>query len=337
MNDFALDEYLTNNPVDTIVSLKFFPCSFESVIAPTPLYLGKYQTNITVNPIVKTVKEINFAPVECFRHFGDFRDFEPYTTIQMYIPFCGTVSIPTAECMGKYVSVKLCIDISTGAATGYVIVSKTGSGGICVATATGTAAIDIPVSGLQSANLSNAIFNATSAWTQTQIANAKVSSGVLAHSEGLLGTMAKGYGGSGISLSGIVSSIRGGPVGAISGLVDMFDPSKAILNGLDREIENAKADYNVTHIELPMRLIGAASPVLASVLETNCRMIIYRPVTDETALTNYADTVGYATIADGVVSDFHGFTVGTIDVSGINATADEKQAIAAAFAGGVYL
>ena len=80
--------------------------------------------------------------------------------------------------MGNYVSVKLAIDTSTGAATGYVIVSKTGSGGICVATCQGMAAIDIPVSGLQSANLANAVFNATAKWTQTQVNNISANSGL---------------------------------------------------------------------------------------------------------------------------------------------------------------
>jgi hypothetical protein len=129
----------------------------------------------------------------------------------------------------------------------------------------------------------------------------------------------------------------GGPIGAVGGLLYSLNPISALQKGMNIDIDNAKAEYELSHIQVPTRLVGSASPVLGCVIELDCRLIIYRPVTDETALTNYADSVGYATLQGGTVSQFSGFTVGTIDVSGINATAKEKQAISAAFANGVYL
>ena len=334
-HNFAIDEYLTNNPIDTIVSLKYFPCTFSDT-APAVVHLGKYTTNIAATALGTSVRIIDFAPIECFPHFNDFRDYEPYTEIAMYIPFCGTVKIPTAECMGNYVSVKLAIDTNTGAATGYIIVSKTGSGGICVATCQGMAAIDIPVSGLQSANLANAVFNATANWTQTQINNISANSGLFKNTGGVMGAIARGMSDS-VKLSDVKGGILGGPIGAVGSLVNKLSPISALQSGLNIDIENAKADYELSHIQVPTRLVGSASPALGCVIELDCRLIIYRPVTDENALSNYASAVGYATVQGGTVSGFNGFTVGTIDVSGINATAKEKQAIAAAFANGVYL
>lgn len=334
-NNFAIDEYLTNNPIDTIVSLKYFPCTFADT-APAIVHLGKYTTNIAATALGTSVRIIDFAPIECFPHFDDFRDYEPHTELAMYIPFCGTVKIPTAECMGNYVSVKLAIDTNTGAATGYIIVSKTGSGGICVATCQGMAAIDIPVSGLQSANLANAVFNATANWTQTQINNFSANSGLFRHMGGSMGAIARGMTNS-IGLSDVKGGVLGGPIGAVGTLVNSLNPISALQRGLNIDLDNAKADYELSHIQVPTRLVGSASPALGCVIELDCRLIIYRPVTDETALSNYADTVGFATLQGGTVSQFSGFTVGTIDVSGINATAKEKQAIAAAFANGVYL
>lgn len=334
-NNFAIDEYLTNNPIDTIVSLKYFPCTFSDT-APAIVHLGKYTTNIAATALGTSVRIIDFAPIECFPHFNDFRDYEPYTELAMYIPFCGTVKIPTAECMGNYVSVKLAIDTNTGAATGYIIVSKTGSGGICVATCQGMAAIDIPVSGLQSANLANAVFNATANWTQTQINNISANSGLFKNTGGVMGAIARGMTDS-VKLSDVKGGILGGPIGAVGSLVNRLNPISALQSGLNIDLDNAKADYELSHIQVPTRLVGSASPALGCVIELDCRLIIYRPVTDENALSNYADTVGFATVQGGTVSGFSGFTVGTIDVSGINATAKEKQAIAAAFANGVYL
>lgn len=334
MENFALDEYLTNNPIDTIVSLKYFPCTFADV-APATVFLGKYQTSIAGTALGTSVRIVDFAPIEVYRHFGDFRDFEPYTQISVYIPFCGTVTIPTAECMGHFVSVKLAIDTATGAATGFVIVSKSGSGGICVATATGTAAIDIPVSGLQSVNLQQAIFNATANWTQTQISNAKISTGLLTNLGKLTGSekmqsLGRGFA-KGIS-SGIPTTMQG-----LGNVAANLNPFNAMANAAEIDLENAKSNYELQHIEMPMRLIGSASPTLSTVIELQCRLIIYRPITDDSALASYGDTVGYACLKSGTVSQFSGLTVGTIDVRGINASEQEKAAIAASFANGVYL
>ena len=335
--DYTLDECLTNNPIDTIVSLKYFPCVVETAANPAVVHLGKYQTNISCQAVGTSVKVLDFEPIAIWRHYNDFRDFEPYTTLQMYIPFCGVVSIPTSEAMGRYVGVKLCIDVGTGACCGYVIVSKTGSGGICVATAAGTAAIDMPVSGLQSANLSQAIFDATANWTNTQISNGKIMAGVLqgvsGGTHGITGTVPLFYK-LGIGVSDLLSART---AAGAAGIFDKLNPMKWGTNRLKEAQEEKRAQYDLTHIEMPMRLIGSTSPVLSSVIESQCRLIIYRPVTDESALAQYADTVGYATVSSGTVSQYSGFTTGTIDVRGINATAEEKEAIAAAFASGVYL
>ena len=87
--NFAVDEYLTNNPIDTIVSLKYFPCTFADQ-NPAIVYLGKYATSIAgAIGLGTSVRVIDFAPIEVYRHFGDFRDFEPFTQLSMYIPFCG--------------------------------------------------------------------------------------------------------------------------------------------------------------------------------------------------------------------------------------------------------
>lgn len=331
--NYAVDEYLTNNPIDTIVSLKYFPCTFADV-APAVVHLGKYTTNIACTALGTSVRVIDFDPIAVWRHFGDFRDFEPYTQLSIYIPFCGVVPLKTADCMGKYIAVKLCIDTSTGAAAGFVIVSDNGTGGICVATANGTAAIDIPVSGLQSANISNAVFNAAATWAQTQINNS-AGTNLLANLNSPVGTISKGFSRM-FNLGSLKGAVLGGPVGAF-GVLANADPTKAYAKGTEMELENTRAEYDLQHVQMPTRLIGSSAPALSSVMETAVRLIIYRPITDESALASYANTVGFATLESGTVGQFSGFTVGTIDVSGINATATEKQAIAAAFANGVYL
>ena len=336
-SDFTIDEFLTNNPIDCVVSLKYFPCTFTDV-APAVVHLGKYQTNIAATALGTSVRIIDFDPIQVWRHFDDFRDFEPYTQIQLYIPLCGVVDLATAEVMGNYVSVKLAIDITTGAATGYVLVSKTGTGGICIATIQGNAAIDIPVSGLQSASLQEAIFDSISNYMQTSISTGSYTSGLFNSNPsklGMLGNIAMNK----VSVGGIARGAQSstGLINTAFSLADSLNPVKLQQQVASSVLENQAAIYDLQHIQMPTRMIGSASPLLSTVIELQCRLILYRPITDEGALTSYGDTVGYACLKSGVVSDFSGLTVGTIDVRGINASDEEKKAIASAFASGVYL
>lgn len=336
-SDFTIDEFLTNNPIDCVVSLKYFPCTFADV-APAVVYLGKYQTGIAATALGTSVRVIDFEPIQVWRHFDDFRDFEPYTQIQLYIPLCGVVDLPTAEVMGHYVSVKLAIDVTTGAATGYVIISKSGSGGICIATVQGNAAIDIPVSGLQSASIQEAVFDSISKYMQTSISTGSYTSGLFNSKPSKLGMLSQAAG-SKLSVSGIARGTQS-PLGALStaaSYVDALNPVKLQQQVASSVLDNQAAIYDLQHIQMPTRMIGSASPLLSTVIELQCRIIIYRPITDEGALTSYGDTVGYACLMSGVVGNFSGLTVGTIDVRGINASDEEKKAIASAFASGVYL
>ena len=57
--------------------------------------------------------------------YGDFRDFEPYTTLQIYLPFYGFVDVNIADVIGKYIQFRLSIDYGTGQAMYTIGVSTT--------------------------------------------------------------------------------------------------------------------------------------------------------------------------------------------------------------------
>lgn len=50
------------------------------------------------------------------RHYNDFRDFEPYTTCEIYLPYYGYANIKLADVYNKYLNILLNIDTNTGQA-----------------------------------------------------------------------------------------------------------------------------------------------------------------------------------------------------------------------------
>ena len=56
--------------------------------------------------------------------FNDFRDYEPYTSFRIYLPYYGYVELPCNEIMNKWLQFRLSIDPFTGQAVYYICATK---------------------------------------------------------------------------------------------------------------------------------------------------------------------------------------------------------------------
>ena len=310
--------FLTNNPIDCVVSLKKFPLqNVPSIIGPAYIQLGSKTTSILASPLAKSCGVYYFtfsrgADTSLVPHYNkSFLDYEPYTTAKITIPFCGTVQIPVCYLYDKGgVQVALVIDFISGACTGYVIV-----GGVTIDSVSGNCAISLPLSGIQSATLDSQIHSVAMAREKQQTT---LGTGLIA------GAVAIGIG---IATGGVATAI-GGAAAVIGSFMHAEDTGQQI-------------NYELTHMQTPLKQISAASGQIAHTYDMRCKMLITRPqILDNfgaEAQEDYANTIGYACLLSGKVEDFSGFTVGNIDVTGIAATADELQMIRNAFARGVYL
>lgn len=59
-------------------------------------------------------QEKTSQPLQVQPFFGSFLDFEPYTKVQVRLPFIGTVSVPTSACMGGWIKVNYIFDNRNG-------------------------------------------------------------------------------------------------------------------------------------------------------------------------------------------------------------------------------
>lgn len=322
-SDWALDTFLTNNPLDCIVSLKKFPCEVPWVSGelPSDIYFGNYH-----NSQVRGFKCT--APYKVFRFafslaennflypvFGDtFLDYEPYTKATLYIPFCGTIEIPPSEFLGHNLNIDLVIDFITGACCAYVRRDN-----VFITSAQGECAVDIPVSGLQGATLDSQIFHAAQSTKAARF-------GATAAVAGLFTT----------TLSG-AANVAGGSLTSSTGALAGF--TRGIQSAENATIQKQTAEYEQSHIQPQYKQVSGASPLLSQLNEYCCRLIIYRPIISDTYDPNiYADTVGFATIDNDILDNFEGFTaVAAVDLSGVPCTAEERAEIESLLTNGVHL
>lgn len=319
LNEKILDTFLTNNPIDCIVSLRKYP--FEiSKDDSTMIKLGKYETTVGAYTMSETLEIFEFRMKNKILPIFDdsFMDYEPYTHFELYVPFCGTVSVEPADILGRQLSVKLAVDYSTGTCTAYILTDD-----LVIKTISGQIAIDIPVSGIQSvtaaSQINNAIAQASTAQKNEQTSKLSL-----------------------MTIAGMGQLV--------------LNPAKSGNNIATSQINAERADYELQHQNIQPHLIGSASSAASWLIDFSCRLLIYYPTGEilfnnnpptfnPVKLLEYGHTVGFACCNTGTISSFSGLTVAVkANLNGITtnsgtrpATLQELQMLEAALNEGVIL
>jgi len=319
--DANQDNFLTNNAIDVIVSLMMFPIDFTAISTVDYLTLGKLQPTYydeeahedkrifgwipNRNIVVYPCGSCTYYPV-----YGvdDFRNYEPYCTAELELPYCGNIKLPTSVYLNHTIRVTYLIDLITGSCMALVFRDD-----LVYTTAQGQMGVQFPLSGIQSQDLQASIMR-----KQTQ------------YGESLI-NVARSVIGGGISIAGATqaASTTGGltgTLGAVTGVASAF-------NQLEQ------AEYNIEHIQVPFTMHGASSPLTSFANEQYPRLIVKRPrMLPEYDPVAYGHISGFACNITGALSEFSGLTVcATANLDGIAATESEKQLIRRALLEGVIL
>jgi hypothetical protein len=118
----AIKNYFNGNPINAIVSYRQFYIYFMSNNTPVEkeITLAGESTGITAdiypNQYVKatTVSGIETLHADIPETYNSFLDYDPYTTVQLYLPYCGVVAIDTSKCMGGSIDIQLSVDLISG-------------------------------------------------------------------------------------------------------------------------------------------------------------------------------------------------------------------------------
>lgn len=141
--------------------------------------------------------------------YNDFRDYAPYTRIQMYVPFCGWFDLPS-WCMGKEITGTMFTDLYNGTVKAVIYASRT-----VVAEVGGCCAFDIPFAAESTGMKAGAVISSalsTIAMTGATVAAPNIATGIAAVSSAANlvsaansnGTALKGVMGDGSNTNGLL-------------------------------------------------------------------------------------------------------------------------------------
>lgn len=250
-DDHIIDEILDglkmfgSNPMDALIDLRLYPFNVpavannQAVVNMTNLTLGRYVSpNIFVVPIEGNNCLIDMGSIYIQPKYNSFLDYEPYTTMRLYIPYVGTIELPPTLFMGKTVGIRLIVDFVTGAATAIIFAN-----GIPITYQNGVVGVSIPITGNDAAQYSNSI-----------IGNLV---GAIGSAAGAVASLATG-------------NVAGGVIGGISAVSDLISMGQS---ANDIKFQQAGSSSPATETWLPQKChIMIARPELNFETETDMEL-----------------------------------------------------------------
>lgn len=331
-------------PNDCIINLMYYPFDIFNALGltvgiPEAIKLGNTTTSTLSNWYGNTTIEgasaiplqnygssqyavINTPEYNIEEYFGDFRDYQPYTTIELLIPWHGTVALDPSHWYGHSLSTKMVVDIITGTSTTYIL-----RDGIPINSVDGQVGYTINFSIRNIGDFSKSAIESSQALNNQRFDNARTSINAL----------------TGIT-SGVVAGASGVATGDIgAGARGITNTVGAVLNGVVN-IEQGKRKYNnlqfsLTHCPSGSTMVSSQSPSVSQYANTDLRLIIKRPhLIAGYNQSVYGATVGFACNMQGSIGSFSGFTVFSgAELNGLNATEKEKEMIYSALQSGIII
>lgn len=145
-------------PIQGIVDVRMYPFNIATIITTAgeqTIRIGR--TDSPVRGLICSSTDnaiIDLGSCTFTRKFKSFLDYSPYTEARLYIPYCGTIPIDSAEFMGHELSAKMIVDVVTGACTVLIYKDQ-----IITYYAQGVCGVSIPFTGTDSAGYAQSVLN----------------------------------------------------------------------------------------------------------------------------------------------------------------------------------
>lgn len=303
------------NQINAINGCMYLPISdisdIASVSSVNKCFIGTYEAPITAQRVVANDKMINCGSAVFEPTYGDVRDYEPYCKLYVMLPYCGTHELTISKYIGKTVSLKYAVDVTTGACTAYLYANN-----VIMDSFDGTMGVQRPITAVnqqaQVSSIINGIMGTAESVSKTVGTAGMAIAGGSALSSATTGAKA-------ISASGEIANAGTNFGGGVQG---------TILQG-----------YNALQASLdaPMSTRGAFSGVLGQFGNQYPYFIFSWLKTSKPA--NEIETVGLPTNAGGAVGGFGGFLQCSAFnlANGFTGTDNEANEIYSVMSSGVYV
>lgn len=115
------------DPMQSIISLGFIPFIIDNTVS-TQVTIGGYETGIYGGKLLNQYKVFWYPDISIPKYRDDsFGIDDPYSEWTIYIPYCGSFTIPSGAIVGHTISIQARLDIVTGDMVNFVYTSGNGT------------------------------------------------------------------------------------------------------------------------------------------------------------------------------------------------------------------
>lgn len=118
-----------NDPMQAIIGLHKVYAT-PSISGSGNIKVGYLDSGVPSNIVANQYTYIDCGSVSLREYYGNVLDYSPYTTVQLYLPFIGIVSLDIADVSRSTISIRYGVDVLTGACLASVSVQRDNAGGV---------------------------------------------------------------------------------------------------------------------------------------------------------------------------------------------------------------
>ena len=118
-----------NDPMQAIIGLHKVYAT-PNISGTGNIKVGYLDSGVPSNIVGNQYTYIDCGTVSLREYYGNILDYSPYTTVQLYLPFIGIVSLDIADVSRSSINVKYGVDVLTGACLASVSVQRDNAGGV---------------------------------------------------------------------------------------------------------------------------------------------------------------------------------------------------------------
>lgn len=108
------------DPMDVILGLTLVPCPVSKGSAQN-LKVGNINTDVSMTTLASQTTIVDMGSVMVDEYWGSYLDYDPYTTIAIYLPFIGWRDLKADDVMGKEVDLQYYVDVITGSFVAHIL------------------------------------------------------------------------------------------------------------------------------------------------------------------------------------------------------------------------
>lgn len=166
---FSLDtlKKMFADPMESLIGLSMVPVS-PNVAENQNILFGNITTDIVANKILSQYVIFDCGEITLDEYFGGSLDYDPYTHIDIYLPFINIQTLNTNDVMGANLHLKYYIDIVTGSCVALLKVDKDNLNSI-IYSWNGNCAMQIPVSASNNTSYLQSVLGVTASIATTAV------------------------------------------------------------------------------------------------------------------------------------------------------------------------